>query len=186
MTGQRVGYVRVSTLDQNTVRQLDGIDVDRVFEDKASGKDKNRPELEEMIKFVRDGDTVLVHSMDRLARNLDDLRSIVRRLTTKKVRVEFVKEQLSFTGDDNAMATLLLNVMGAFAEFERSLIRERQREGIVLAKKRGAYRGRAPSLDTARAAELRAKAASGVPKAALARYFGISRETVYAYLRAET
>jgi DNA invertase Pin-like site-specific DNA recombinase len=86
MTGQRVGYVRVSTLDQNTVRQLDGVDVDRVFEDKASGKDLNRPELEELIKFVRDGDTVLVHSMDRLARNLEDLRSIVRRLTAKKVR----------------------------------------------------------------------------------------------------
>ena len=185
MTGQRVGYVRVSTLDQNTVRQLDGVDVDRVYEDKASGKDLNRPELEEMIKFVRDGDTVLVHSMDRLARNLDDLRSIVRRLTAKKVRVKFVKEQLSFTGDDNAMANLLLNVMGAFAEFERSLIRERQREGIALAKKRGAYRGRTPALDTARAAELREKADAGVPKAALARDFGISRETVYAYLRTE-
>jgi DNA invertase Pin-like site-specific DNA recombinase len=175
---------RVSTLDQNTVRQLAGVDVDRVFEEKASGKDQNRPELEEMIKFVRDGDTVLVHSMDRLARNLDDLRSIVRRLTAKKVRVEFVKEQLSFTGDDNAMANLLLNVMGAFAKFERSLIRERQREGITLAKKRGIYRGRAPSLDTDRAAELREKAANGVSKAALARHFGISRETVYAYLRA--
>ena len=177
--------MRVSTLDQNTVRQLDGVDVDRVFEDKASGKDLNRPELEEMIKFVRDGDTVLVHSMDRLARNLDDLRSIVRRLTAKKVRVEFVKEQLSFTGDDNAMANLLLNVMGAFAEFERSLIRERQREGITLARKRGAYRGRTPALDAARAAELREKAAAGVPKAVLARDFGISRETVYTYLRAE-
>ena len=184
MTGQRVGYVRVSTLDQNTVRQLDGVAVDRVFEDQASGKDLNRPELEEMIKFVRDGDTVLVHSMGRLARNLDDLRSIVRRLTAKKVRVEFMKEHLSFTGDDNAMANLLLNVMGAFAEFERSLIRERQREGIALAKKRGAYRGRTPSLDAARAAELREKAAAGVPKAVLARDFGISRETVYAYLRA--
>jgi DNA invertase Pin-like site-specific DNA recombinase len=185
VTGQRVGYVRVSTLDQNTVRQLDGVDVDRVFEDKASGKDLNRPELEEMIKFVRDGDTVLVHSMDRLARNLEDLRLIVRRLTAKKVRVEFVKEQLSFTGEDNAMANLLLNVMGAFAEFERSLIRERQREGIALAKKRGVYRGRAPSLDAASAAELREKVAAGVPKAVLARQYGISRETVYAYLRAE-
>ena len=151
--------------------------------DKASGKELNRPGLEEMIKFVRDGETVLVHSMDRLARNLDDLRLIVRRLTVKKVRVEFVKEQLSFTGDDNAMANLLLNVMGAFAEFERSLTRERQREGIALAKKHGAYRGRTPSLDTVRAAELRAKAAAGVPKAVLARHFGISRETVYVYLR---
>lgn len=184
MVGQRVGYVRVSTLDQSTVRQLDGVATDRVFEDKASGKDQHRPELEEMIKFVRDGDTVLVHSMDRLARNLDDLRSIVRRLTDKNVRVEFVKEQLVFTGDDSAMATLLLNVMGAFAEFERSLIRERQREGIALAQKRGAYRGRAAALTAERAGELREKAAAGVPKAALARQFGISRETVYAYLRA--
>ncbi|MBG6184937.1 DNA invertase Pin-like site-specific DNA recombinase [Arthrobacter sp. CAN_A214] len=177
MTGQRVGYIRVSTLDQNTVRQLDGVQVDKVYVDKASGKDQNRPELEAMIGFVRDGDTVLVHSMDRLARNLEDLRHIVRRLTGKKVRVEFVKEQLSFTGDDNAMATLLLNVMGVFAEFEWSLIRERQREGIALAKKRGVYRGRTPSLDAARAGELREKAAAGVPKAALARQFGISRET---------
>ena len=184
MTGQRVGYVRVSTLDQNTIRQLAGIDVDRVFEDKASGKGQNRPELEEMIRFVREGDTVLVHSMDRLARNLDDLRLIVRRLTAKKVRVEFVKEQLCFTGDDNAMENLLLNVMGAFAECERSLIRERQREGIALAKKRGVYRGRIPSLDAVRAAELREKAAAGVPKSVLALEFGVSRETVYVYLRA--
>lgn len=186
MTGQRIGYVRVSTLDQSTARQLEGIQLDKVFEDKASGKDTNRPELERMIDFARDGDTVLVHSMDRLARNLEDLRSIVRRLTVKKVRVEFVKEQLAFTGEDNAMATLLLNVMGAFAEFERSLIRERQREGITLAKQRGAYRGRSPSLSAEKATELREKAASGVPKATLARQFGISRETVYAYLRAET
>ena len=84
MTGQRIGYVRVSTLDQNTARQLDGVDVDQVFADKASGKDVNRPELERMIDFAREGDTVLVHSMDRLARNLDDLRAIVRRLTEKR------------------------------------------------------------------------------------------------------
>ena len=99
-----------------------------------------------MIGFVRDGDTVLVHSMDRLARNLDDLRRTVRTLTGKGVRVEFVKEHLTFTGDDTAMATLLMSVMGAFAEFERALIRDRQREGIALAKQRGAYRGRKPSL----------------------------------------
>lgn len=185
MTGQRVGYIRVSTLDQNTARQLDGTDVDRVFEDKASGKDQQRPQLEEMIKFVREGDVVLVHSMDRLARNLEDLRAIVNRLTAKKVHVHFVKEQLTFTGEDNPLSVLLLNVMGAFAEFERSLIRERQREGIALAKKRGAYRGRAPALNDAQAAELREKAANKVPKAELAREYGISRETVYAYIRGE-
>jgi len=184
MAGQRVGYVRVSTLDQSTLRQLDGITLDRVFEDKASGKDVNRPQLEAMIGFVRDGDTVLVHSMDRLARNLEDLRRLVRRLTDKRVRVEFVKEQLTFTGEDSAMANLLLNMMGAFAEFERELIRERQREGIALAKHRGVYRGRARSLSPTQIAELRERATTGVPKTLLAKEYGVSRETVYAYLRA--
>jgi len=127
---------------------------------------------------------VVCHSMDRLARNLDDLRSIVRKLTAKGVQVHFVKEQLTFTGDDTAMANLLLSVMGAFAEFERSLIRERQREGIELAKKRGAYRGRRRSLNDDQVAELRRRVAEGVPKAALARELGVSRETLYQYLRA--
>ncbi len=183
ITGQRVGYIRVSSLDQNVDRQLDGITVDRTFTDSASGKDVQRPQLGSMLNFVRDGDTVIVHSMDRLARNLDDLRSIVRQLTAKGVRVQFVKEQLTFTGDDTAMATLLLSVMGAFAEFERALIRERQREGIDLAKKRGAYRGRKRSLSEAQVSQLVQRASSGAAKATLAREFGVSRETVYQYLR---
>jgi DNA invertase Pin-like site-specific DNA recombinase len=95
----RVGYVRVSSVEQNTVRQLDGIAVERTFTDKASGKDTIRPRLDEMLAFVRDGDTVIVHSMDRLARNLDDLRRVVRSLTGNGVRVEFVKEGLTFTGE---------------------------------------------------------------------------------------
>ena len=111
----RVGYLRVSSTDQNTVRQLDGIEVERIFEDKVSGKDADRPKLAEMLAFVRDGDTVVVHSMDRLARNLDDLRRIVRALTARGVRVEFVKESLTFTGEDSPMATLLLSVMGVEA-----------------------------------------------------------------------
>lgn len=122
--------------------------------------------------------------MDRLARNLDDLRRLVRRLTDKKVRVEFVKEQLSFTGEDSAMANLLLNLMGAFAEFERELIRERQRERFALAKQRGVYRGRARSLGAVQIAELIDRAGAGVPKTVLAKEYGVSRETVYAYLRA--
>src|SRR5450756_1838001 len=137
--GQQVGYTRVSSQDQNPVRQLDGVPVDRTFTDSASGRSTTRPQLEAMLAFVRDGDTVVVHSMDRLARNLDDLRALVRTLTARGVRVRFMKEQLTFTDEDTAMATLLLSVMGAFAEFERSLIRERQREGIALARKRGAY-----------------------------------------------
>ena len=183
MSGQRVGYIRVSTLDQSTARQLDGVTLDRTFVDKASGKDVARPQLEAMIGFVRDGDTVVCHSMDRLARNLDDLRSIVRKLTAKGVEVCFVKEQLTFTGEDTAVANLLLSVMGAFAEFERSLIRERQREGIELAKARGAYRGRRRSLSDDQVAELRRRVEDGVPKAVLARELGVSRETLYQYLR---
>ena len=181
--GQRVGYIRVSTLDQNTDRQLDGLELDRIFIDKASGKDSHRQELEAMINYVRAGDTVVVHSMDRLARNLDDLRTIVQTLTSKGVKVEFVKESLTFVGDDSPMAVLLLSVMGAFAEFERSLIKERQREGIALAKQKGLYKGRKPSLDQNQIDELRRRIEAGEGKALVARSLGVSRETLYKYVR---
>lgn len=147
MYGQRIGYVRVSSLEQNPERQLEGVQVTRVFTDRASGKDINRPELERLLVFIREGDTLVVHSMDRLARNLDDLRRIVQGLTKRGVRIEFLKESLAFTGEDSPMANLMLSVMGAFAEFERALIRERQREGIALARQRGVYRGRKKSLN---------------------------------------
>ncbi len=186
MAGQRIGYVRVSTLDQNEQRQLEGQALDRVFIDKASGRDIARPQLSELVRFARDGDAVLVHSMDRLARNLDDLRSVVQKLTAKGVRVEFVKEGLVFTGEDSPMANLMLSVMGAFAEFERSLIKERQREGIALAQKRGAYRGRKKTLSPEQSTELVRRAAAGIPKSTLAKDYGISRETVYQYLRQAT
>jgi DNA invertase Pin-like site-specific DNA recombinase len=181
----RVGYVRVSSTDQNTVRQLDGVTVERTYTDRASGKDTDRPQLGELLRFVRDGDTVVVHSMDRLARNLDDLRRLVRGLTDRGVQVEFAKEHLTFTGEDSPMASLLLSMLGAVAEFERALIRERQREGIAAAKTRGVYTGRKPSLDATQAVELRRRAGAGERKAVLAREYGISRETVYSYLRAE-
>ena len=132
MIGQRVGYVRVSSFDQNPERQLEDVEFDSVFSDKVSGKDAKRPQLEALMTFVRAGDTVVVHSMDRLARNLDDLRQIVQTLTRRGIRIEFVKEHLAFTGEDSPMANLMLSVMGACAEFERALIRERQREGITI------------------------------------------------------
>ena len=149
-----------------------------------SGKDTLRPHLAALLVFVRDGDTVVVHSMDRLARNLEDLRRLVRELTARGVRIEFIKEGLTFTGEDTPMATFLLSVMGAFAEFERALIRERQREGIALAKRRGVYRGRKKALSATQAQEVQRRAGAGEAKAALAREFGISRETLYQYLRA--
>jgi len=183
-SGQRVGYQRVSSLEQNPARQLEGIPLDQTFIDRLSGKDVDRPQLREVLRFVLAGDTVIVHSLDRLARNLDDLRRIVNDLTGRGVRVEFLKEHLTFTSEDNLMAQLLLSVMGAFAEFERALIRERQREGVALAKARGTYRGRKRTLTDEKITELRERAAVGEPKANLAREFGISRETVYQYLQA--
>jgi DNA invertase Pin-like site-specific DNA recombinase len=185
MSGQRVGYVRVSTYDQQTYRQLDGLLLNKIFTDKASGKDVNRPQLEALLDFVREGDTVIVHSMDRLARNLDDLRKIVRTLTKKGVCIEFVKESLQFKSENSPIANLMLSVMGAFAEFERSLIRERQREGIVLAQKRGAYKGRRRSLNNDQVKELMISV-SETPhpnKTKIAKDFGISRETLYQYIR---
>jgi len=111
MAGQRVGYVRVSTYDQNPERQLENIELDCAFTDKASGKDVHREQLDALIAFVRSGDTVVVHSMDRLARNLDDLRRIVQSLTDKGISIQFMKENISFTGEDSPMANLMLSLL---------------------------------------------------------------------------
>lgn len=180
--GQRIGYVRVSSFDQNPDRQLEQLEVDRVFTDNASGKNTERPQLRELLAYVREGDTIVVHSMDRLARNVDDLRRIVNTETKRGVCIQFLKENLVFTGEDSPLANLMLSLLGAVAQFERDLIRERQREGIALAKERGVYLGRRKALAPERVAELRRRAA-GEKKAALAREFGISRETLYQYLR---
>jgi DNA invertase Pin-like site-specific DNA recombinase len=180
--GQTVGYVRVSTFEPNESRQLEGIKLDRVFTDKASGKDIKRPQLEALLKFVREGDTVICHSMDRLGRNLVDLRRTVTDLTARKIGVRFLKENLVLTGDDSPMATLLLNMMGSFAEFELAWSRERQREGIDVAKRAGVYKGRKRLLTPDRAAELGRRLDLGESKAALAREFGLDRTTVYRYI----
>lgn len=184
MQGQQVGYIRVSSADQNTARQLDGISLNEVFEDKASGKDTNRPRLQACIKHCRKGDTLHIHSMDRAARNLDDLRRIVKELTGKGVAVKFHKEGLIFTGEDSPMANLLLSMLGAVAEFERALILERQREGIAVAKAKGVYKGRKLSLTPEKATAMLARAAAGEKVAVLAREYGISRETFYSYKKA--
>lgn len=179
---KRVGYVRVSSIEQNTDRQLEGQKLDKVFTDWASGKDANRPQLQAALEFLREGDEFVIHSMDRLARNLDDLRRIVLELTKKGVQVRFVKENLTFNGEDSPMANLLLSLLGAVAEFERSMIRERQREGIALAKKAGVYKGRKPSLTPEQVKEIRRRAKAGEQKTGLAAEYGVSRQTLYSAL----
>ncbi|MFJ3318893.1 recombinase family protein [Herbaspirillum huttiense] len=175
----KVGYIRVSTVDQNTNRQLEGVKLDKTFTDKASAKNTTRPALQEMLGFVREGDQVYAHSIDRLARNLIDLRTLINQLTGKGISVTFVKEGLTFSGEANPINTLMLSMMGAFAEFERELIKERQREGIASAKRVGKHLGRARSLSETDVAVIRERVASGANKSDLAKEFKVSRATLY-------
>jgi DNA invertase Pin-like site-specific DNA recombinase len=181
ITGQHLGYIRVSSVDQNTARQLDGVTLDQVFEDKCSGKDRERPALQRLMKHARKGDHIFVHSMDRLARNLTDLLNLVKELTGRGIIISFINESLTFDGSDDKYGMLMLSIMGAVSQFERSMIHERQREGIKIAQSKGAYRGRKAALSTARAAELVQRVAAGEVKAKLAKEFGITRQTLYAY-----
>jgi len=185
LKGQRIDYVWVSSFDQNPEWQLEQVQVERVFTDKASGDDTLLPELDALLSFVRDGDTVVVHSLDRLARNLDDLRRLAQKLTKRGAHIGFVKGILTFTGECSSMTNLMLSVMGALTEFERPLIREGQLEGIALAKQRGAYRGWKKSLSEPQIVEMKRRIAAGEQKATVARDYGISRETLYQYLRTE-
>jgi DNA invertase Pin-like site-specific DNA recombinase len=180
MPGSKIGYIRVSALDQNTGRQLEGLELAKTFEDKASGKDANRPQLAACLDYLRDGDTLVVHSIDRLARNLEDLQRLIRALSARCVAVQFIKENLTFQPDGNdPMQTLMLQMLGAFAQFERSLIRERQREGIALARKEGRQLGRKKALPPEKERELRERASRGEERKSLAREYGISRQTLY-------
>ena len=183
--GQLVGYIRVSTELQNTARQqeaLDDLKLDKVFTDKASGKDTDRPQLQAALAHLREGDTFIIYSMDRLSRSLNDLIASVKSLTARGVKVQFIKESLTFTGENNPMANLMLGIMGSLAEWERSVIRERQLQGIAIAKSNGVYKGRKKALSETDVVELRSLVAAGTPKTKIANEFGISRQTLYAYL----
>lgn len=182
--GAKIGYIRVSTLDQNTERQLADMELDKIFEDKASAKDTKRPQLQACLEYLRDGDTLYVHSIDRLARNLEDLQRLVRELTDKGVSVRFLKENLNFeAGVTNPIQTLMFQMIGAFAQFERAVIKERQREGIALAKKEGRKLGRSRALSAEQEKELQTRAVQGDEKKKLAEKFGISRQTLYRIIR---
>ena len=182
----RIGYVRVSSLDQNPERQIEELrssNVEKFFIDKVSGKNTDRPELQKLLSFIREGDTLYVHSLDRLARNLADLLTLVQDLTNRGISVIFLSENLRFeTGDDAPpVAKLMLSMVGAFAEFERSMIHRRQMEGIALAKERGAYKGRKPSVTQQQLDELKRLIDEGVSVSKASKKVGISRSTAYRY-----
>lgn len=185
-----VGYARVSSVEQNLDRQLVRLkaeNVETVFVDKISGKNLDRPGFSSMMEYVNEGDTLVICSMDRLARSLMDLLNVTRTLQAKGVTVRFLKEklELSSSGETSAISKFLMAMMGAVAEFERSLIRERQQQGIALAKARGVYKGRKP-IDDERLAEAKRRIASGIPKTKVAKELKIGRTTLYKYLKEQT
>jgi len=179
--GQVVGYARVSSRDQNLDRQLEALaGVDKLFPEKVSGKNTDdRPELKKMLGYVRDGDTIRVKSADRLARSTIDLLTMVTELGERGVKVEFIDNPALSTTTPQGKFTLTL--FAAVAELERDMIRERQREGIALAKAAGKY-AREPSLTPEQVEDARRRVETGVSKAYLAREFGVSRSTLYAAL----
>lgn len=179
--GQVVGYVRVSAADQNEARQLEAVgEVDRLFSEKVSGKNTaDRERLQEMLAYVREGDKVRVKSPDRLARSTTDLLSIVRGLAAKGVAVEFVDNPALNT--DTPQGEFMLTILAAVAELERATIRERQAEGIVIAKRKGVY-ARGPKLSAEQIASARERIRAGVAKSVVARDLGVSRSTLYAAL----
>jgi DNA invertase Pin-like site-specific DNA recombinase len=182
MKGQNIGYKRVSSTEQNTARQLVDVDLDKEFLDKVSGKTTNRPQLKACLSHLRHGDILHVHSIDRLARNMSDLLQLVNDLTSDGVTVRFHQESLVFSGGDSAMDKLMLQLLGAFSEFEVAMISERQREGIAAAKSKGVRFGAKPKLTDKQVVEIRSRASQGENKASLASEYGVSRQTLYTAL----
>ena len=182
-TGKRIGYVRVSTIDQNPERQLEGITLDKKFTEFASGKTLQRPQLDLMLEYVRDDDNIFVHSMDRLGRSVKDLKNIIDDLTKRGITIHFVKENLIFSSVKSPMNDFMLHLLGAVAELELSRIRERQLEGIALAKKMGKYKGRKRSLNDEKMEILKQEMMTRKTKSKIAKELGISRFTLYKYLK---
>lgn len=185
LRGRVLAYKRVSSLDQNTTRQLDGLTYDLEFEDKASGKDRERPKLQELLRTAYVGDVVLVHSIDRIARNLQDLESIIKQLVDNGAEVRFVKEGLTFNGKEDGYSTLMLQMLGAVSQFERTMIRTRQAEGIAIKKAAGGYagKGRSRSIDDNMVADIKRRVEAGEKKTKIAADLRISRESIYKYLK---
>lgn len=184
--GQTIGYARVSTTDQNPDRQhtqLRNAGALRIYTDAITGSTRHRPQLDEALRYLRDGDTFIITSMDRLARSLTDLSTIVEELTQRGITVKFLKENQTYTTTNDPIAQLMLGILGSIAQFERSLIRERQAEGIARAKARGVYKGRAPVLTDTQVTQAKQWVNAGIPKAEVARRLGIGRTTLYKYLQ---
>lgn len=179
---QNIGYIRVSSIDQNPYRQLQGLELAKTFTDFVSGSSLIRPQLQSCIEYIREGDILYVDSIDRLARNLRDLKELIRTITAKGVEVRFVKEGLRFSNADDPIANLTLHIMGSFAEFERNMIRARQKEGIALAIKAGKKMGRPALLGEKHKKQAKELKAQGMSIRKIAFTMGVSRGSIYKLL----
>ena len=178
-------YLRVSTIDQNTSRQLVDVPCDREYIDKASGKDVNRPELKKLLDNVRQGDVINVHSLDRMCRNVKDLLVLMEDLQKKGVTVKFHKENLTFTPNiEDPLIKAIMTIIGAISELERNLILERVREGVAIAKKAGKYKGRKNSLSDIQIDELKSMIGK-YNRSQIAKHFGITVRSTYHYAPAK-
>lgn len=180
-----IGYVRVSTVEQNEARQVEALkqyDIERLYKEKVSAKDTNRPKLQEMLSFVREGDTIYIHSFDRLARNTIDLLTIIEELKEKNVKLVSIKDNIDFNSNTGKF---MLTILGAVAELERSILKERQREGIEIAKKQGKFKGRQPiKLNKDKWEALYSDMTDGyITKQEMADKLGISVPTLYRRLK---
>lgn len=183
MTHQIIGYKRISSEDQCMDRQLYGIKLDKEFVDIMSGSIKEREGLNSCIEYAREGDILIIDSIDRLARNLHDLQDIIKKLIHKGVSVQFIQERLNFTANEDPMAMLLLQVMGSFAEFERKMIKSRQRQGIDAAKKSGKHIGRPSKLTKKMVNETIVLKRQGFSIRQIAFKLKVSRTSIYKMLR---
>jgi len=174
-------YIRVSTINQNTERQLLNIESDRNYIDKCSGKDQERPQLQAMLLNLRAGDHINVHELSRLARNTKDLLSIVEQIIMAEASIKFHKESLEFKPDIEAdpFQKLMLTMLGAISTFERDLMLERQREGIAIAKAKGKYKGKQCQFSNSEINEIKERFSESKNKSVLAKELGISRPYLY-------
>lgn len=176
-----IGYIRVSTREQSTARQLDGIKLDQVYEDKISGVLRDRPNLNICMQVLRQGDTLYIHSMCRLARSLRDLLEIVDILVKRGVTIKFHTEGLTFTAIENPFATMQMQILASVAQFERTISKSRQREGINIAKSKGTRSGKPfgkQPLDMTRRPEAISLSMQGLNISQIAKAMKLSRPSI--------
>jgi DNA invertase Pin-like site-specific DNA recombinase len=186
MAGKKIAYIRVSSEGQNTSRQdqqIEELHVDKVFSEKVSGKNiQDRPQFQMMLEYAREDDIIYCADLSRWGRSLIDIKTTVTSLTKRGVTVIFLKENLTFSGNDDPMSNLLLGILSSLSEWERAVIKSRQMEGVKIAQEKGIYKercGRKPKLTDEQIEEVKRRVEAGEKRADVALAYGVSRQTVY-------